>query len=291
MTITPGHRTSIPFTLLSAGLVTAASLFAPAFSKTDTIIPIRRSVPSASVTADIDYWKPAIHDRLQIQFAGLPVVLDNDTDVYDLDLFDTEIELIRTIHQSGAHAICYINAGAWEDWRPDADAYPPEIIGNDYSGWPGEKWLDIRQSDKLAPILSARLAQCKEKGFDGVEPDNLDGFQNETGFDISASDQAAFNTWLAGQAHSRGLSIGLKNDPDQIDELVKEFDFAVTEDCLAEEWCDSALPFIRLNKPVFAVEYTDRITSLSPYCSPAHELGIEPILKHRELDAYRSTCD
>ena len=291
MTITPGRRTRFPLTVLSAGLITAASLVTPAFLKIETNIPIRRSVPSASVTVVFDYWKPVLGDRLQIQFTGLPVVLDNDTDVYDLDLFDTEIEMVRTIHKSGARAICYINAGAWEDWRPDADEYPSEIIGNNYSGWPGEKWLDIRQLDKLTPILSARLDLCKEKGFDGVEPDNLDGFQNETGFDISSPDQEKFNVWLAGQAHSRGLSIGLKNDPDQIGELVKEFDFAVTEDCLAEEWCDRALPFIRLNKPVFAVEYTDRIPSLSPYCSVAHELGIEPILKHRELDAYRSICD
>ncbi len=242
-------------------------------------------------TADLDFWKPGFHDHLQIQFTGLPVVVSSDIDVYDLDLFDTDKELIRTIHKSGAHAICYLNAGAWEDWRPDADAYPRDVIGRDYSGWPGEKWLDIRQRDKLAPILSARLDLCKEKGFDGVEPDNLDGFQNNTGFDISASDQAGFNIWLAGQAHSRGLSIGLKNDPDQMDELAHEFDFAITEDCLVEGWCESAKPFIQQNKSVFAVEYTDRITSLSPYCDLARELGLTPLLKHRELDGYRSTCD
>ena len=291
MTITSGRKSRIPFTLLSAGLITAASLVTPVYVNFNSDTFTRRAVPTKDATAVFNYWQPVIGDRLQIQFAGLPVTLDNDFDVYDLDLFDTEPELVRAIHKSGAHAICYINAGAWEEWRPDADKFPQDVIGNDYSGWPGEKWLDIRKLDELTPIIAVRLDLCKEKGFDGVEPDNLDGYQNNTGFDINASDQAVFNTWLAGQAHSRGLSIGLKNDPDQIDELVKEFDFAVTEDCLAEEWCDSALPFIRLNKPVFAVEYTDRIPSLSPYCSLAHELGIEPILKHRELDAYRSTCD
>ncbi len=291
MTTTPGRRSRFPLAFLSAGLITAASLVAPAFIAINPNISIRQTVPTVTGTADFDFWKPGFQDHLQIQFTGLPVVVSNDVDVYDLDLFDTDKELLRTIHNSGAHAICYLNAGAWEDWRPDADTYPQDVIGRDYSGWPGEKWLDIRQLDKLAPLLSARLDMCKEKGFDGVEPDNLDGFQNDTGFDISASDQAGFNNWLAGQAHSRGLSIGLKNDPDQMDELVNKFDFAITEDCLVEGWCESTKPFIQQKKPVFAVEYTDRMTSLFPYCGLARELGIEPLLKRRELNAYRSTCD
>ncbi len=37
--------------------------------------------------------------------------------------------------------------------RPGADQFPAEIIGNEYEGWPGEKWLDIRPIDMLALIL------------------------------------------------------------------------------------------------------------------------------------------
>jgi hypothetical protein len=269
---------------IATGLVTTASItLSPPFS-------FRRASPQKSSTAEFVYWKPGPRDRLQIQFTGLPIVLQGDVEVYDLDLFDTETETIDSIHKSGAHAICYINAGAWEDWRPDASLYPKDIIGRDYSGWPGEKWLDIRQMDALEPILSARFDLCKQKGFDGVEPDNLDGYQNETGFELSAADQLAFNTWLAGMAHSRGLSIGLKNDPDQMDMLVIDFDFTVMEECLVSEWCDEALPFIQQGKAVYAVEYTDQIKSLSLYCGQARKIGVLPLLKHRELDAWRSTC-
>lgn len=289
MTITSGRRTATFRKFVIAGLIVTTGVVITAF-----IVPnpsIRRTGPLMTTTADFSWWKPGPKDRLQIQFAGLPVVIQKDVEVYDLDLFDTEKKTIDAIHSAGARVICYINAGAWEDWRQDASLYPKDVIGLEYEGWPGEKWLDIRRMDDLKPVLSARFDLCKQKGFDGVEPDNLDGYQNETGFDLTAGDQLAFNTWLASMAHSRRLAIGLKNDPEQMDVLEKEFDFTVMEECLASGWCEKALPFIKNGKPAFAVEYTDQIQSLSPYCDPARELGVSPLIKHRELDAWRSTCD
>jgi hypothetical protein len=221
----------------------------------------------------------------------MPVIIQKGVEVYDLDLFDTDEATIKALQASGAHVICYINAGAWEDWRPDASLFPEKIIGKDYEGWPGEKWLDIRQIEDLKPILTARMDLCKEKGFEGIEPDNLDGYQNETGFNLTPADQLAFNKWIARLAHDRGLSIGLKNDPEQMEELADDFDFTVMEECLVSGWCDKARPSIKQGKPAYALEYTDQIPSLSPYCSQADELGVLPLLKNRLLDAFRSTCD
>jgi hypothetical protein len=265
-------------------------LIITAFTNFYNTSPIRLATPQVTGTAGLSYWKPSPEDRLQIQFAGLPVVMQQSVEVYDIDLFDTEKETVDAIHKAGGHVICYINAGAWEDWRPDASLYPEKLIGKDYEGWPGEKWLDIRQMDSLSPILSARMDLCMQKGFDGVEPDNLDGYQNETGFDLSPYDQLAFNTWIAHLAHAQGLSISLKNDPDQMEELIDDFDFVVMEECLVSGWCDKALPFIKQNKPSYAVEYTDQIPSLSPYCARADKIGVLPLLKNRDLDDFRSTC-
>jgi len=78
------------------------------------------------------------------------------------------------------------------------------VLGNDYEGWAGEKWLDIRQISTLAPIMRARLDLCKQKGFDAVEPDNIDGYTNATGFPLTAQDQLDYNIWLANEAHARG---------------------------------------------------------------------------------------
>lgn len=187
--------------------------------------------------------------------------------------------------------ICYISVGSWEDWRPDAAEFPDSVVGKAYAGWPGERWLDIRQIELLAPIMQARLDLCQRKGFGGAEPDNIDGYANHTGFPLSEQDQISYNRWLANQAHLRGLSIGLKNDPDQVADLLPYFNWALTEDCFAAGWCDQFAPFIAAGKPVFAAEYFNRGgVSLDDFCPQARSLGFSAILKQRELDAWRQPC-
>ncbi len=160
-----------------------------------------------------------------------------------------------------------MSAGSREDWRPDAGQFPPELLGKDYEGWPGEKWLDIRRIDLLAPILRARLDLCKAKGFERVEPDNIEIHDNDTGFPITYQDQLAYARWLADEAHARGLAIGLKNAPDMVADALPFFDFAITEDCYHQGWCDQVLPFIAAGKPVFAAEYTDTGVDFGAACA------------------------
>jgi len=234
-------------------------------------------------------WRPALGDTFQIQFTG-ELDLSIPADVYDLDLFDTDAQTIADLHARGAHVLCYISVGSWEDWRPDADQFPVEVIGEKYEGWPGENWLDIRQVDVLAPILRARLDLCVAKGFDGVEPDNIEIHDNDSGFPITYDDQLAFALWLADEAHARGLAIGLKNAPDMAADADPYYDFAVVEDCFFYGWCSEMTPFLDAGKPVFALEYTDMDVDFEAACNNARSLGLMMILKHRDLDAFRQVC-
>jgi hypothetical protein len=134
------------------------------------------------------------------------------------------------------------------------------------------------------------LDQCKAKGFDGVEPDNIDGYTNDTGFPLTYQDQLDYNIWLANEAHERGLSIGLKNDPEQVADLLLYYDWALTESCFAEGWCDQFAPFVAAGKAVFAVEYTDTGMSLEKFCPQAEGINFNAILKRRNLDAWRQAC-
>ena len=93
--------------------------------------------------------------------------------------------------------VCYMNAGAWEEWRPDAGAFPTGIIGDDQDDWEVERWLDVRRIDILASIMEARMDSYRDQGFDGIEPDNIDGFMNDTGYDLTYKDHLAY-IWLAG---------------------------------------------------------------------------------------------
>jgi hypothetical protein len=210
--------------------------------------------------------------------------------MYDIDLFDNDASVIATLHARGRKVICYVSVGSWEDWRPDAGWFPPSVIGKDYENWPGENWLDIRQIELLGSVMRARLDMCRDKGFDGIEPDNMDGYTNDTGFPLTYGDQLTYNRWLAEEAHARGLSIGLKNDADQVTDLLPYFDWALTEDCFAEGWCEDMKPFTQTGKPVFSAEYTDMGVSLEQVCPQAQLWEFSLILKDRDLDAWRETC-
>lgn len=240
------------------------------------------------------WWQPGVNTSWQWQLTGSPIDQSFDVDAYDIDLFDNDASVVAALHAQGRKVICYVSVGSWEDWRPDQDQFPPSVLGNNYEGWPGEKWLDIRQIDVLAPIMRARLDQCRDKGFDGVEPDNIDGYTNNTGFPLTYQDQIDYNTWLANEAHARGLSIGLKNDSEQVGDLLPYFDWAMTEDCFADgDWCTDVEPFVAAGKAVFAAEYTDRLTIsefTNQVCPQASALGFSAILKDRDLDAWRRAC-
>ena len=105
--------------------------------------------------------------------------------MYDLDMFETDTSMVESLHSQGRMAVCYISVGSWEDWRPDKDQFASSVLGSKYEGWPGERWLDIRQLNALAPIIQTRFDECKAKGFDGIEPDNIDGYLNDTGFPLT----------------------------------------------------------------------------------------------------------
>jgi hypothetical protein len=245
-------------------------------------IPLLPAAPGTWISTPGMTW--------QWQLTGLPVDLDVDAEVYDIDLFETDAATIADLHARGRRAICYLSVGSWEDWRPDASDFPEEVIGNHYEGWPGERWLDVRRIELLGPIMTARLRLCREKGFDAVEPDNIDGYDNDTGFPITYDDQLRYNRWLASEAHALGLSIGLKNDPEQAAELVLDFDWALTEDCFDQGWCESLSPFLEAGKAVFAAEYTDTGVDFDRACAELLPAGFSPILKDRDLSAGREVC-
>ncbi|MFE1444293.1 endo alpha-1,4 polygalactosaminidase [Streptomyces sp. NPDC058739] len=230
-------------------------------------------------------WQPRPGLTWQWQLSGR---LDTSVDVpvYDIDGFDHDADTVARLHGDGRKVICYLSTGAFEDWRPDAAGFPRAVLGKG-NGWDGERWLDIRRTDVLEPLMAARLDMCREKGFDAVEPDNMDGYANDTGFPLTAADQLRYNRLIARLAQDRGLAVGLKNDLDQIPELVDDFDFAVNEQCAQYDECDTLTPFITANKAVFHVEYGLPTTR---FCPHTHDLHLSSMQKHYNLNAWRRPC-
>ncbi|PNV34933.1 endo alpha-1,4 polygalactosaminidase [Streptomyces sp. DH-12] len=232
-----------------------------------------------------DRWRPRPGVAWQWQLSGR---LDTavDVPVYDIDGFDHSAQTVARLHRDGRKVICYLSTGAWEDFRPDADGFPESVLGRG-NGWEGERWLDIRRTDVLEPLMAERLGMCRDKGFDAVEPDNMDGYRDRTGFPLTAADQLRYNRLIARLAHERGMAVGLKNDLDQIPDLVGDFDFAVNEQRAQYDECEELTPFVEADKAVFHAEYelpTDR------FCADSRRLKLSSLLKRYELDAWRRTC-
>ena len=185
--------------------------------------------PVACNTSQGACWHPTVGSRWQYQLQGVAAFASTGginvnisavpvaggaavrPQVFDIDVYvDQAISgtnntlntaAVNAIHANGAKAICYLSAGTWENWRPDAASFPASVQGSK-NGWPGEKWLDIRQTGILLPIMQARVQKCQQAGFDGVEFDNVDGYANRSGFPLTANDQLVYNASLANLATS-----------------------------------------------------------------------------------------
>jgi len=256
------------------------------------IAALKLATPAPAAAA----WTPAPGQRWQYQLQG---VVDTSIcskpvsggacvtpDVYDIDLYDDAGTALNTaavaqIHALGKHAVCYVDAGTWENWRPDADQYPAAVKGKS-NGWPGEKWLDIRQTAVLLPIIEARVQKCVDAGFDAVEFDNVDGYSNATGFPLTAGDQLTFDGDLAGIAHAHGLLVGLKNDVEQAAALQGNFDFAINEQCFKYKECGGYDAWVAAGKAVLEVEYSG---NNKKFCADAAAHGRDGIRKKLNLKA------
>jgi hypothetical protein len=203
-------------------------------------------------------------------------------DVYDVDGFESSRETVRTLQRAGRRVVCYLDVGSWESYRPDAGRFPRAVIGRRYEGFPDERWLDVRRFRLFSAPLERRIAMCARKGFDAVEPDNLAGWENKTGFDITAADQLRFNRWIAREVHRHGMAVALKNDGRQVDQLLGSFDFAIVEQCFQYDECGLYRPFVATGKAVFEAEYE---LDPSRFCAAAAALRFSAIRKSYDLFA------
>jgi hypothetical protein len=219
-------------------------------------------------------WHPALNTSWNWVLSTVPTAPYRAVAMYDVDGFDNSAANVAALHAAGIKAVCYLSAGTYENWRPDAAQFPASILGKS-NGWPGEQWLDVRDvqqaNSPLRTIMDARLDMCHSKGFDMVELDNVDGYSNKTGFPLTAADQIYFDALLANDSHARGMSVLQKNDVEQIPALLPYFDAALNEQCNQYSECTTAQTgsygydqYVAAGKAVFNAEYK---LATSKFCS------------------------
>lgn len=259
------------------------SLSSPAQAPDPTVPATPAGRPAPGV--DAPRWSPKVGATFHIQYTG-KVDLTHPVDVYNLDWEQTTAEEVRFLAGRGVPAVCYVNAGAYEDFRPDRAKFPAAVLGTELAGWPGERWLDIRQLEVLLPIMAARMDVCQSKGFVAIDPDNTDGWIQQSGFPLSAQDQLTYHRALADAAHQRGLAIGLKNDVEQLDKLAAVVDFAVNEECIAYRECHRYAGFLAGGKAVFNIEYQGKPEKVCP----GRPAGMVTVIATRRLNGRLTAC-
>lgn len=231
---------------------------------------------------------------------SIPASTTDGIDLYIIDLFDNTVETISYLHNLGKKVICYFSAGSYENWRPDKSEFHKSGMGKTLDGWPGEKWLDTN-STNVRNIMLARLDLAVQKGCDGVDPDNVDGYDNDNGLGLTPKDAINYVLFLAQAAHARGLSIGLKNAGAIIPAVIDEMEWSVNEQCVQYGECELYQPFIEKGKPVFHVEYPkgenvndDKAVPEKvkrKICGNRGARGFSTVLKNMNLDAWVGRCD
>lgn len=235
---------------------------------------------------------PALRNGLTWQWQ-LTEALDRswDVDVYDVDLFEATDADLAGLRADGRLVVCYFSAGSYEDWRPDRSDYPEDAIGNRLDGWPDERWVDPMHPT-VREVIGRRLDLAVERGCDAVEPDNMTAYHERSGFPVTPTEQLHFNRFLGDAARQRGLSVALKNDVEQIPELVDWFDFTVNEECAAFDECDTLAPFVEQDKAVLHAEYVDRWDDRAPRLEEVCGVqpGLSTIVKTWDLGPELATC-
>ena len=100
--------------------------------------------------------------------------------MYDVDLFHTSSVTMRALHAAGRPVVCCVSVGTWEPFREDAATLPDEAIGESVDGFEEERWVDVRRA-AVRNLVMPRFAVASERGCDGVEPDNVDGYAKTPG--------------------------------------------------------------------------------------------------------------
>lgn len=243
---------------------------------------------AAGVGGAPGHWKPAAGTTFYWDLSNAPPDNTKNVGAYDIDGWNNTAQEVGALHARGIKVVCYMDAGSYEPGRLDSASFPAALKGAAVQGWPGEFWLDVRPAGPnyaaLQAIMLARFKACQQKGFDAVEPDNLDSYQNSPGFNTSAADQLAYNKWIATTVHSLGLAVFQKNDLDQIAALEPSFDGILDEECNKYSECSSLAPYTAAGKPVWDAEYQEDGESTAAFCPADIKASIAGALFALNLD-------
>ena len=191
----------------------------------------------------------------------------------------------------GVYSICYVNAFQTQPselrwWRAHHRSLLLRRHGREVQdpGWPGEVLLDTSSARRRAGILKVVgrwIDGCARKGFQAVEPDNLDTWTRSKGR-LTSSDNFVLARRLIARAHKAGLAIGQKNAAEKAQSGRRlGFDFAVAESCQVYDECNAYTD--AYGAEVLEVEYADE-GGESNFAAACQARGASISINYRDHD-------
>jgi hypothetical protein len=263
--------------------VLAVPAVVPALAVTG-VVPAGAAGAAGAVRSRASYSPPPVNGRFDYQIGGAyrPV---RGVRIVDRD---------RTARPApGRYDICYVNAfqtQRYQDrwWkRRHRSLLLRDARGRlaEDSGWPGEFLLDTRTAAKrraLSGVIGRWIDGCARRGFDAVEPDNLDS-DSRSHHLLTRADNLAFARLLAGRSHADDLAFAQKNYSELTAAQIRRvgFDFAIAEECQVYSECGSYLR--HYGRHVLEIEYTDDGRRYYDAACRARGARISVILRDRDV--------
>jgi hypothetical protein len=219
--------------------------------------------------------------------------------IYDIDAMINPPSTVAALHAMGKHVVCYIEVGAAGNYYSVSDegiptTYFAELqsageFGAKVPGYP-EYYLNITSPTTVSIIEAMIKQQCAAKGFDAVETDIDEEYNDPSGFSFTKAQQEQYMTTLAGYMHSLGLGWWIKNPDDTGDSYATDMeplaDAVLTEQCNQYASCGLLSAYVG-HKAVFNAEYR-----LKPakFCATDDALGFNGAKFNVALTGMRKPC-
>ena len=135
----------------------------PALPAVLILLAVLAGCTSAPGAAPAERWRPRPGADWQWQLSGR---LDTSVDVpvYDIDGFDHTAATVAELHRAAARSSATSPPAPGRTSARTPDGFPRAVLGKG-NGWEGERWLDIRRTDVLEPLMAARIDMCRGEGL------------------------------------------------------------------------------------------------------------------------------
>jgi len=220
---------------------------------------------------------------------------------------------IAALHRSGKRVLAYFEIGSIENFRPEYQVLPRDLIANRWPDWPEEYFVRYWDPRWWDLVVRPRVDQALRAGYDGVYLDTPLAYEEidrayAQGRDRDALGRAMVDligsiSRYAKRARPDFLIVP-QNSPElrhhdgylaAVDGIgIEELFYQATDRPCVEDYCAENLAEVRAlraaGKFVLAVDYAQRLGAVQTTCSRYRSERFAGTVTVRELDRITTPC-